>query len=43
MLLAFVMDVVVWKKAHRIDIDPESNTSETDFEKPALVASDATV
>ena len=33
MMLAFVMDIVVWHKAHRIDIDPESNSSETDFEK----------
>lgn len=24
MFLAFIMDVVVWHKANRIDIDPES-------------------
>jgi hypothetical protein len=24
--LAFVMDVIVWYKANRIDIDPESST-----------------
>lgn len=27
MLLAFVMDIVVYFKSHRIDIDPESHTS----------------
>lgn len=26
MLLAFVMDIVVYFKSHRIDIDPESHT-----------------
>lgn len=25
MFLAFIVDVIVWHKAHRIDIDPESN------------------
>lgn len=39
MFLAFIMDVIVWHKAHRIDIDPESNqiaeqTPENDKEKP---------
>ena len=27
MLLAFVMDIVVYFKSHRIDIDPESHTA----------------
>lgn len=27
MLLAFVMDIVVFFKSHRIDIDPESHSS----------------
>lgn len=27
MLLAFVMDLVVFFKSHRIDIDPESHTA----------------
>jgi hypothetical protein len=27
MLLAFVMDIVVFCKAHRIDIDPESHAA----------------
>ncbi|XP_059612896.1 solute carrier organic anion transporter family member 74D [Phlebotomus argentipes] len=35
MALAFLMDLVVWKKAHRIDIDPGSN-SETDQEKSTV-------
>lgn len=38
MLMAFVIDLVVWHKAHRIDIDPESNVSETDLEKPIAPA-----
>lgn len=37
MFLAFIMDIVVWRKADRIDIDPESNASETDYEKPTAV------
>lgn len=28
MLLAFVMDIVVFFKSHRIDIDPESHTAD---------------
>jgi len=36
MLLAFIMDLVVWHKAHRIDIDPES-ASETEIDKPTNV------
>jgi hypothetical protein len=27
MLLAFVMDIIVYFKSHRIDIDPESHTA----------------
>lgn len=27
MLLAFVMDIIVYFKSHRIDIDPEAHTS----------------
>lgn len=27
MLIAFVMDIVVYLKSHRIDIDPEGNAS----------------
>lgn len=37
MCLAFIMDLVVWRKAHRIDIDPESSSSETDYDKPTTV------
>lgn len=38
MLCAFIMDLVVWHKAHRIDIDPESSTSsDVDYEKSANV------
>lgn len=37
MFLAFIMDLVVWQKAHRIDIDPESNVSENNFEKTVTV------
>lgn len=33
MFLAFVMDVVVWHKANRIDIDPESKGKEDEFSK----------
>lgn len=33
MALAFIMDLVVWRKAHRIDIDPENHASETELEK----------
>jgi hypothetical protein len=44
MALAFIMDLVVWHKAHRIDIDPESSTtSETDFEKPITVVPESSV
>jgi hypothetical protein len=45
MALAFIMDLVVWHKAHRIDIDPESSTtsSETDFEKPITVEPESSV
>lgn len=32
MFLAFIMDVVVWHKANRIDIDPESKEKTVDFE-----------
>lgn len=37
MLLAFVMDMVVFFKSHRIDIDPEGNDAdvETNKELPA--------
>lgn len=27
MFLAFIMDVIVWSKANRIDIDPESKAA----------------
>lgn len=37
MLLAFVMDLVVWHKAHRIDFDPDSNVSENELEKPITI------
>lgn len=30
MFLAFLMDVVVWHKANRIDIDPESRAKSDD-------------
>lgn len=37
MFLAFLMDLVVWKKAHRIDIAPDAEIpKETDSEKPAI-------
>ncbi|XP_031619766.1 solute carrier organic anion transporter family member 74D isoform X2 [Contarinia nasturtii] len=38
MFLAFIMDVVVWHKANRIDIDPESKDKEDDYskEKPTI-------
>lgn len=36
MFLAFIMDVVVWHKANRIDIDPESKPkTDSENEKPA--------
>lgn len=28
MFLAFIMDIVVWCKAHRIDIDPDEPNNE---------------
>lgn len=41
MFLAFIMDTIVWHKAHRIDIDPESKQSPSDGEyekeKPTVV------
>lgn len=45
MFLAFIMDMVVWKKADRIDIDPENNssTSETEYEKAETTAPESTV
>lgn len=44
MFLAFIMDLVVWKKADRIDIDPEnSSTSETEYEKAETTAPESTV
>lgn len=40
MFLAFIMDVVVWYKANRIDIDPESKEKpceiENENEKPSI-------
>lgn len=38
MFLAFIMDVVVWHKANRIDIDPGSKEKTDDFdnEKPTI-------
>lgn len=38
MFLAFIMDVVVWYKANRIDIDPESKEKpcEIENEKPSI-------
>lgn len=38
MFLAFIMDVVVWFKANRIYIDPESKVNEADcsMEKPTI-------
>lgn len=43
MMLAFVMDLVVWHKAHRIDIDPESNVSETELEKTIATVPESSV
>lgn len=44
MFLAFIMDLVVWKKADRIDIDPENaSTSETEYEKAETSAPESTV
>uniref|UniRef100_A0A1I8PJB5 Solute carrier organic anion transporter family member n=1 Tax=Stomoxys calcitrans TaxID=35570 RepID=A0A1I8PJB5_STOCA len=50
MFLAFIMDLVVWSKAHRIDIAPEENkkdddakSSETDYKKAAAVSPDTRV
>lgn len=41
MFLAFIMDTIVWHKAHRIDIDPESKQTPSeagcDKDKPAVV------
>lgn len=41
MFLAFIMDTIVWHKAHRIDIDPGSKQpqldADCDKEKPAIV------
>lgn len=40
MFLAFIMDTIVWHKAHRIDIDPESKHIPSDIdgdkEKPTI-------
>lgn len=38
MFLAFIMDLVVWHKANRIDIDPESKLGEDEYskEKPTI-------
>lgn len=38
MFLAFIMDVVVWYKANRIDIDPESKDKPGEIEnkKPEI-------
>lgn len=33
MFLAFIMDVIVWHKANRIDIDPESRARSADYTK----------
>lgn len=44
MFLAFIMDLVVWRKADRIAIDPESSSnSETEYEKTATAAPESTV
>lgn len=42
-MLAFIMDLVVWHKAHRIDIDPESNISETEMEKSIAIVPDSSI
>ncbi|XP_061395930.1 solute carrier organic anion transporter family member 74D [Musca vetustissima] len=53
MFLAFIMDLVVWSKAHRIDIAPEENkkdgddgdtkSTETEYKKASTVAPDTRV
>lgn len=43
MVLAFIMDLVVWHKAHRIDIDPESSNSDAEVEKTIAIVPDTTV
>ncbi|KAM7355164.1 organic anion transporting polypeptide 74D isoform 2-T4 [Cochliomyia hominivorax] len=47
MFLAFIMDLVVWSKAHRIDIAPEENnekkSSESECQKPTSNSSDTSV
>ncbi|XP_075160721.1 organic anion transporting polypeptide 74D [Haematobia irritans] len=50
MFLAFIMDLVVWSKAHRIDIAPEENkkdddikSSETEYQRATVVSPDTRV
>lgn len=47
MFLAFIMDLVVWSKAHRIDIAPEENnekkSTESECEKPMSESPDTSV
>ncbi|XP_065358800.1 solute carrier organic anion transporter family member 74D [Calliphora vicina] len=47
MFLAFIMDLVVWSKAHRIDIAPEENgekkSPESECQKPMSASPDTSV
>lgn len=43
MALAFIMDLIVWRKAHRIDIDPSANSETESEERVATTTPESTV